>query len=344
MERRLLGVALGLISLLIILLCFAYVYQNNIALQYPRKASYYCAVYPYAYNLGTSLNQTEFEQHLGIVEDLGFDGIVVHTMESFYDEGLLDWMFQTAQNHSLNVMLAIYYFNRTYHFPFPSETWNRTGFMTNDEELNLFVNYLKNVSQIAVSHSNLKGYILFYVFGFAHENRTFWMESIKTPEYQRRMQVLISALNDSKPIYLTAEPWDAERSIENVYVYLPKNFIGVKGFALQGYNFVMDDIQFDLVEKQAKYWKQCFKEIHIAEFGYRTIINDDFYHGRASSEQAKANMIKEFIKKTWTWNSFVCYFGLTYFPPDGKDWGLIYNNQTYNLGAFAFKEMLKKGR
>jgi len=339
MMWHLLGIVLGLVGLL----CFAFAYQYLIL--HFRKARYYCAVAPYNFNGGTSLNQTEFQQHLDIVKDLGFEGIIVHTMESFYDEGLLDWLFEAAKNRSLDVMLAIYYFNRTYHFPFPLETWNRTGFMINDAELYLFADYLKNVSQTAIKHPNFKGYILFYVFGFAHENRTWWMKQIetKTEEYARRMQVLISALNDSKPLYLTAEPWGAERSIEDVYNLLQKNFTGVDGFALQGYNFVIDDVQFEeVVVRQANYWKQYFGEIHIAEFGYRT-IKIETYHGLASSEQSKANMIREFIKKTWLWNSFVTYFCLTDFWQEGKkvDWGLIFDNQTYRPAAYVFKEMLK---
>ncbi|MGB9693409.1 MAG: hypothetical protein ACPLYF_01045, partial [Fervidobacterium sp.] len=247
-----------------------------------------------------------------------------------------------AENHGLDVMPALYYVNLTNAaFPLSPSSYNRTGFMINDAELYLFADYLKNVSQIAVLHPNCKGYILFYVF--QHENRDFWLEQIKTVDYQRRMQVLIGALNDGKPLYLTAEPWGAERSIEDVYVYLPKNFIGVDGFALQGYNFAVDNIQFDFVQKQVKFWSQYFKEIHIAEFGYRTIMVKA-YHGLASSQESKANMIKEFVKKTWRWDSFVTYFSLTDFHEEDTkiDWGLIFDNQTYRPAAYAFKEVLEK--
>jgi hypothetical protein len=336
MRWRLLGIVLGLVGLL----CFAFAYQYLIL--HFRKAHYYCAVAPYNFNGGTSLNQTEFQQHLNIVKDLGFEGIVVHTFENFYLEGLTDWLFEAAENRSLNVMLAVYYVNLTNAvFPLSPSAYNRTGFMTNDAELYLFIDYLKNVSQIAIAHPNFKGYILFYVF--RHEERDFWLEQIKTAEYARRMQVLISALNDSKPLYLTAEPWGAENSTRDVYEYLPKNFTGVDGFALQGYNFVIDDIQFEeVVTNQSNYWRQYFGEIHIAEFGYRT-IKIETYHGLASSEQSKANMIREFIKKTWLWNSFVTYFCLTDFWQEGKkvDWGLIFDNQTYRPAAYVFKEMLK---
>lgn len=318
----------------------ALVYHNYLVSNKPRKARYYCAVYPYAWNNGTSLNKTEFEQHIAIVKDLGFDGIVEHTVFGFYDEGLLDWMLELVGNYSLDVMFALYYFNRSYSFPFPDNAWfNRTGFMTSDKDLNLYVEWLKNISSIAVKYSHFKGYILFYVF--QHEKRDFWMEQINTTNYEKRMQILISALNDSKPLYLTAEPWGAENSTKDVYQYLPKNFTGVDGSFLQGYNFIIDDIQFYLVEEQKNYWSKYFNETHIAEFGYRT-KQSEYTHGRASSEEAKACMIREFIKRTWSWDSFVCYFGLTDFPPDGLDWGLIYDNGTYKLAAYAFKEMLKK--
>ena len=336
MNVKLIGLALVLICLIIM----ALVYHNYLVSNKPRKARYYCAVYPYAWNNGTSLNKTEFEQHIAIVKDLGFDGIVEHTVFGFYDEGLLDWMLELVGNYSLDVMFALYYFNRSYSFPFPDNAWfNRTGFMTSDKDLNLYVEWLKNISSIAVKYSHFKGYILFYVF--QHEMRDFWMEQINTTNYEKRMQILISALNDSKPLYLTAEPWGAENSTEEVYQYLPKNFTGVDGFALQGYNFIIDDIQFYLVEEQKNYWSKYFNETHIAEFGYRT-KQSEYTHGRASSEEAKARMIREFIKRTWSWDSFVCYFGLTDFPPDGLDWGLIYDNGTYKLSAYAFKELLKK--
>ena len=340
MNVKLVGLALVLICLTIL----ALVYQNYLVSNKPRKARYYCAISPQDYDNAsiTNLNQAKFLQHLDIVKDIGFDGVVLHRVESFYAEGKLDWVFNECNERNLTVMLAIYYFNLSQTFPYDYtnlQTWNKTGFMIDNAEFNLFVEWLQNISDIAISHPNFKGYILFYVF--QHEMRDFWMEQINTTNYEKRMQILISALNDSKPLYLTAEPWGAENSTKDVYQYLPKNFTGVDGFALQGYNFIIDDIQFYLVEEQKNYWSKYFNEIHIAEFGYRTIQNE-YTHGRASSEEAKARMIREFIKRTWSWDSFVCYFGLTDFPPDGLDWGLIYDNGTYKLSAYAFKELLKK--
>jgi len=66
---------IGLALVLICLIIMALVYHNYLVSNKPRKARYYCAVYPYAWNNGTSLNKTEFEQHIAIVKDLGFDGI-----------------------------------------------------------------------------------------------------------------------------------------------------------------------------------------------------------------------------------------------------------------------------
>ena len=321
------GIALGLICLLVIL-------------NQPRKARYYVVLYPYGFNHMTSLNQTEFLEHLDIVVDIGFDGVALHNTECFYDEKLLDWAISECQNRNLDVLILIQYFNRSYNFPFPTEAWERRGFITSDSDLALYGAYLKNVSQITAVYPNVKGYIFHYPFNASDWD--FWIEQIKTYNYTYRLQYLINCLKNGKPIYMSAELWGGLNSISDVYEYLPKNSLNnVDGFALQGYNTAMDDIQFDFVLKLKNYWKKYFDEIHIGEFGYRTWLNQTYTHGLASSEQSKANMIKEFIRKTWDWNSFVCYFGLTDFPPEGMDYGIIYNNQTLKPSAYAFKEMLK---
>lgn len=327
---RVVGVALGLICLLV----FTQVYQEHVVLTQPRKARYYCAFSPQDYDNETSLNQTKFLNQLDIVVDLGFDGVVLHRVESFYDEGLLDWVLEACDNRSLDVMFAIYYFNRTLHFPFPKDQkWNKTGFMTSDAELNLYVEWLQNVSSIAAAYPNFKGYILFYVF--QDEMRDWWKTQITTVDYQRRMQLLISTLKTGKPLYLTAEPWG-----KDVIQLLPKNFINVDGFGLQAYNLhAIDNIEWDYVTEQKNYWDDWFSEIHIAEFGYRT--TGEWTHGFASSEQSKAEMIREFIRKTWSWNSFVTYCFLEDFILQKADFGLIYDNQTLKISAYAFKEMLK---
>jgi hypothetical protein len=182
----------------------------------------FCAVYPYSsWNGMAPLNQAEFRQHVGIIKEVGFKGVLLWNLECFYDENLLDWSMELCRNESLEVLIPIQYFNRSENFPFPTFTWAREGFMTSDTELNVFADYLGNVSEIVRNHTNFRGYIFYYPFNSS--NLSYWEKQIVKPEYAQRLRFLISSLKDDSPLWLSVELWKGNKSIE-VYEKLPKDF------------------------------------------------------------------------------------------------------------------------
>jgi hypothetical protein len=311
---------------------------NQALLSKPKQFELYCAVYPYSYNNMTSLNETDFQIQIQRVKEIGFDGVLLWNVECFYDEGKLGWVMDLCKNQNLTVIIAFDYFNRTYNFPFPKETWNKTGFF-NDAELNLFCDYLTNVSTIVRGYINFKGYIVYFPYDSVNAYQ-FWFDRCATIDYKWRYERLCSAIRkaDGHPIWAGVMLWNAYPI--DIYNRLPKDLVYARGFAFQPYNTVDDDIQKDKIKELYDYFKAY--DPQIGEFGYRLV--GPFEHGRASSEQRKAEMIKEFLDyvKLLNHKGFVCYFGLTDFPPEDADYGIIYEDYSLKPSGTAFKEWIKQ--
>lgn len=70
-------------------------------------------------------------------------------MQCLYDQGHLDEaLTYTTRTKSMKVILFFQYFNRSYEFPFRIEAWDRSGFPDNDNEVDLYIEYLENVTKI----------------------------------------------------------------------------------------------------------------------------------------------------------------------------------------------------
>jgi hypothetical protein len=339
MQWQLVGIILGLLGLAV----FAQVYQNNFVTNSPANFSVYCAVYPYSYNNMNPLNQTDFEMQIQKAKEIGFKGVLLWNVECFYDDGKLEWIMGLLKNCGLDVVIPVQYFNRACSLPFPSEAWNRKGFMENDEELNLFCEYLTNVSLLVRSYVNFKGWIIYYPFNSTESEFWYWHERIAWISYKWKLQYVIDAIRKASghPIYLGVELW--KEYPQDLYDRLPKDFNFIDGFSFQPYNTIKDDIQKDKIKELYLYWKKFSKNVQIAEFGYAT-QNSIYTHGLASTETRKAEMIKEFLNyvKSLGFPDFVSYFGLTDFPPENADFGLIYANYTLKPSGNAMKEWITK--
>lgn len=331
----------GLVAVILIcVICFPQ-FDNILSGQNPSQFDVYCAVYPYSYNNMTSLNQTDFEIQLDKVKEIGFTGIKLWNVECFYDENLLEWVMNETKERGLNVIIPIQYFNRSYSFPFPEQAWERKGFMENSAELNLFNEYVSNVSLIVRGYINFKGWIVYYPFNSTGDF-WYWHERVAWTEYKWKLQNIIDAVRKASghPVYLGVELW--KEYPQDVWDRLPKDLNFIQGFAFQPYNTIKDNIQADKIREFYNYWKR-FGRVQIAEFGYAT-HSDVYVHGLASSENRKADMIIEFLNyvKNLGHDGFVCYFGLTDFPPENADFGLVYGNYTLKHSGSTLKEWLKQ--
>jgi hypothetical protein len=336
--------ALGVIlSCLVLATCLAYA-QNNNLLFLPSTSKgnieLYCAVYPYSYNGMVSLNETDFMLQLEKVKQIGFKGVLLWNVECFYDDGKLKWVMDKAKELGLNVLIPFNYFNRSYSFPFPSEAWKQKGFF-NDAELNLYCQYITNVSTIVKSYINFKGYLVYFPYeSDTTENYWYWYDNISTNNYYWRYVKIMEAIRkvDGHPIYPSVMLWSAYPI--DIYRKLPKNFpYNVEGFAFQPYNTIVDDIQKDKIKEIYDYFKN-YGNPQIGEIGYCTM--GIYEHGKASSETKKAQMIKDFLDyvKSLRYDGFICYFGLTDFPPENADFGLVYDDYSLKPSGNAFKQWM----
>jgi hypothetical protein len=331
----------GILAFMVLATCLIYAENHGLfVLPSSNQSQFdlYCAVYPYSYNNMTSLDQNDFRIQIQKVKEIGFKGVILYNIECFYDENKLTWVMDLLKNEGLNVIAHIDYFNRTYNFPFPSEAWNKKGFF-NDAELNLFNQYLTNVSEILRDYVNFKGYIVYFPYESNIDNYWFWYNKIDTLDYYWRYVHILEAIRqkDGHPIWSGVMLWSAYPL--DIYGKLPKNLIYNSGFAIQPYNTIIDDVQKDKIKEIYNYFKP-YGEVQIGEFGFCT--QGIYEHGKASSEDKKASMIKDFLNyiKTLNHNGFVNYFGLTDFPPENADFGLIYADYSLKPSGIALKQWI----
>lgn len=278
----------------------------------PRCLDFYICLYPYSWNNMSSLNITDFYRQVDIAKEIGAVGIKLHNIECFYDEGLLDdALTYIISNQSMKAILFFQYFNRSHSFPFARDAWDRSGFPYSDDEIDLFIEYLEDVTKIAKDYSNLS-YSLMYPF---NSNETeVWLDKIETTEYQQRCQDMVTALGkwDDKPIYMVVDLW--EKNPIRIYDKLPLQLEGIDGYGWNGYTTEKDELNETLLSDFKEYFDQfCGRRQFISEFGFRTKGN--YTHGYASNETRKCELIQEYLDLVYDWNIPIAYFGLTDFPP-----------------------------
>lgn len=337
-----LGVVL---SLLIFATVLQYAINNDLLYLPSAKAEFklYCCVYPYGYNNMTPLNETDFVLQLEKVKEIGFDGINLWNIECFYDESKVDFLMEKTKELGLDVLISLNYFNRSYSFPFPSQAYSSYRGFFDDAELELYCEFVTNVSHIVKNYSNFKGFLVYFPFGCnTQEEYDFWFSQISTSDYQLRYIRILEAIRKEcgHPFYPSTMIWSDYPM--DICQKLPKSFpYWYEGFAFQPYNIAIDDIEAWKIKNFYNYFKNYGKP-HIAEFGYCTY--GIYSHGKAQTEQRKAEMLIEFLEymKKLRHDGFVCYFGLTDFPPENADFGLVYANYTLKPSGNAIKQWIQK--
>ena len=302
-----------------------------IILRPERQTVHYVAFYPYSNDMH-QLNKTRFSEFCQIAEETGFSGVLLWNIECFFDERLVTFAFEECASHNLKVLIPLRYFDRSYSFPFIKETYDYDTFFTNHEVVDLYCEFLSNVSTLAVQEPNFRGWIYYYPY---HKE---YQDQLNSSDYKRRVQDCILSIKAGKPVYVGAELWDGAQSIE-LYEMLPKDLIGVHGGVIQVYNFEIDTIPYNFIRQNADYWESHFNSVMVGEWGVCT-SNKLYSHGRASSESKKAQMVANYLEFFNDWDCIACYFGLEDFAPEG-DFGLI-NSYTYTLNEAGknFKAVL----
>jgi len=300
--------------------------QNHVERFHPHSFDFYVCLYPYSYNGMQPLNLTDFYVQVDVATEIGAVGIEVFDVSCLYDEGYLDDVLDYIVNiKGLKAILFLEYFNRSYSFPFPKEAWNRSGFPSDEDGVDLYCEYLENVSKIVKNYDNV-----WYgmVYPFNSSDMWTWRDKVKTSEYRVECQRLVDSIRkwDDKPIYMLVELWD--RDPFWLYDLLPLNLDGIDGYGWAGYNVNKDQVDVDLLLRLRDYFdKFSNKKQFVAQFGFRTRGN--LTHGYVSNETKKCDLIIEFFNMVYDWDMPICYFGLTDFPPENADYGLV--NDEYNL-------------
>ena len=266
-----------------------------------RQTVHYVAFYPYSNDMD-SLNQTRFSQLCQVAEEIGFSGVLLWGIECFYEEKLVTFALEECASHNLEVIIPLRYLDRSYSFPFVSETYNYDTFFTSQAKVDLYSEFLSNVSALAVQEPNFRGWI--YYYPYAEE----YKDQLNSIDYKHRVQGCISSLKDGKPVYVGAELWGGADSME-LYDMLPKNLMGVKGAVIQVYNFETDIIPYNFIRQNADYWRSHFDFVLVGEWGVST-TNKLYPHGLASSEHNKAQMVADYLNFFYDWDCVACYFGL----------------------------------
>jgi len=300
--------------------------RRHIQRAHPYRFDFYICLYPYSYNNMQPLNLTDFYRQVDKAKEIGAVGIELFNVPCFYDEGYLDDALDyIIKTKKMKVILFLEYFNRSCSFPFPKEAWDKSGFPDNDHDVNLYCEYLENVSKIARKYCDLS-YAIVYPFNSSETN--VWVEKIKTSKYRVRCQDLVYSIRkwDRKPVYMLVELW--QRHPFEIYGMLPLNLDEINGYGWMGYNLHKDQIDENLLLGLRNYFDQFGdRKQFVAEFGFRT--KGELTHGYASNEAKKCELIERFLGLVRDWDMPVCYFGLTDFPPENADYGLV--DDQYNL-------------
>ena len=204
-------------------------------------------------------NYTGFLMLLNKARDIGFNGIALHDVSLFYDDGILNQTLTDIEKHDLDVILYIVWRDKTVKCTFEegntSESYWSVDFPFNVTQHEAFVDYLKNVTSIASGFQCVKGYALFYPFD---RTDAYVENNMNDPDYRGFLQNYTDTIKmcDSRPVFLVSD------MIENfTETALPYDISGIDGYGFTFYSNVTDDINESLLD-----WYRSFYEGKLVEF------------------------------------------------------------------------------
>jgi len=278
---------------------------------------------------GARSNYSEIVADLDLISCLGFKGVKLWNIEGFYDNGLVDKIFSDLQKRDLVAIL-------------PLRVWTQEQFPENLTALEDFKFFVANISATLKTKTNLLWYTAHYPVDWSNITET--MERFKTEAYRSKLQEIINIIwgNDPiHPIYMSLEfdpNWGA-----------PYNLVNIQGFGVEPWTYEEPgQVQWDKARAYLDYFKLRGYNVYIDEWGVQTIggypawvvQNDEVKHGESTSEQNKAQMIKDFVGGIRDLDIVWSYFALH--DTWESDWGLVENNNTLKGSGKAMKEVLQQ--
>lgn len=283
------------------------------------KFTAYVVYYPYetvGHNPKTNWNQ--FLADVALIKSIGFQGVKLHDVWNFWNDSLIDDALEVFRANNLSVILQLYFYEAQ-------------EFPQNDTQINAFIAYVADLAG-KIKDKPFKWYALHYPFYYP-QKESYVANNITHPKYKTALQWIINnitSVDGNHPIYMVSE------SLEIYNASLPYDLEGVAGYGIQPYSRALNDIQGNYVSNLYALYKSLGKDVYIDEWGVQT--NPLVTHGLASSETAKADMIKNMFNWIKDWDTTICYFGLHDLARENADWGLVtYTNQLKKSG-----EMVKK--
>jgi len=307
----------------------------------------FVGLYPYSLNM-SPLNYTRFLEDLDTIVDLGFKGVKLGNVECFYDEGWLEQAMDDLAARNLSVIIPFRFFDRTYKFnasqtpSMPPEAYSISGFPNNAIQVQAFINFVNNVTNIVKNKPSLLQYSIYYPFDATNETtKQQWAQKIQNWTYSKTLQSIITdgiMKNDtSHPICLVAENWGEDTF--SIYDKLPYNITGFFMFGIQPYSATVDDIDGTRITQFYNYFIARGKPVYIDSWGFHT--NATLVYGQASNEENKSRLVREFVNFTQNWKIIWCYFGLHDNLPSGIDFGLVDANNELKSSGEAMKVALQ---
>lgn len=278
---------------------------------------------------GARKNYSEIVDDLNLVSYLGFKGVKLWNIEGFHDNGIVDKIFSDLQERGLVAVL-------------PFRVWRQEQFPENQSAIDEFKAFVANVSIKLKTKTNLLWYTVHYPVDW--NNITGTMERFKTEAYRSKLQEIINTIwnNDPvHPIYMSLEfdpNWGA-----------PYNLMNIQGFGVEPWTYEeAGKVQWDKVRAYIDYFRLRGENVYIDEWGVQTVggypswvaEHGEVRHGKAMSEQNKAQMVKDFVEGVRSLDIVWSYFALH--DTNESDWGLANNNNMPKESGKAMKEMLQQ--
>ena len=260
----------------------------------------------------------QFLANLDLIKDLGFQGVKLHNVWYFWNDGILENATRAMHARNLSFIIQLQYFGSE---QFPQNTTHT----------NAKLDAMKKIAEQLRDEDGFLWYALLYPFPASlTEKESYLKNNMKDPMYKSEFQRIVNeirSVDNNHPIYLVSDAIEYWADFYNVSEAPPTDFENITGYGYMPYSRTEDNIQWnEIVLKYYNLYKsKCSagQNVYIDEWGVQTANPNS---GKASSETMKCQMIEDFTNKLWNWDIVWCYYALH--NRTDADWGLVYNNNT----------------
>jgi hypothetical protein len=261
----------------------------------------------------------KIREDLLIARDIGFRIVKLWNTPQLLDRGLFFQTLNVLRELGFSVFIPLCQ---------PTRSWR---IFPKDEEANKeFENLLVRVAEIIKDSSA----------------NILWVEIYMPPSQYKRFPEYKEEIEKEVELFLKHDPKHQVKLFtdDNPSTY-PTEWSGrVKGFGVQPYSLIKDDIDRGRIDAYIDYFAKTGKTVHVDEYGFRTVSMEGV-HGMASNQFIKGDLIVEFIRYVeekypgmiWTYFMLIDRIGMA----EG-DWGLLDINRVKRYAAFAVERELSR--